>query len=92
VWAVGILLYDMISRGDRALDRMDPVQAEGAVLTKTFPPKQPLAPHEYRALEALMRKCLAFNPANRPSASQLVAELKAIMPKGSSGLFALNSA
>ena len=89
IYALGVVAYECLT-GRRPFDGLTPVAVALAHLHEPLPPLPPTVPAEVRAL---VERCLAKDPADRPaSAEELAARASAVrdqLPEGPAGTAAL---
>ncbi|GAB4820761.1 hypothetical protein N2152v2_007807 [Parachlorella kessleri] len=78
VYSLGVLLWEMW-QGKRAWERVMPVHVISAVLTKGLAAPESAPPD----LKALIDRCLARNPADRPSIKEVLADLSSMLRQAS---------
>ena len=83
IYAVGLLAYELLT-GSSPFTGPSPRETLAAQLTRDPQPLHEVSPQVPRALSALVMRCLAKDPANRPQqAEEILQELDAMtMPMG----------
>jgi serine/threonine-protein kinase len=82
VFSLGCVLYEALT-GRRAFDGSTISEILHRILTETPPDLDIELPEPAEGLRALLRRCLARRPADRPAdASVLARELRALLPAG----------
>ncbi len=78
VWALGVMLYEWIA-GKRPFQRARPAEEAAAALVGTFAPLDAVDRRTDTELAQLVARCLAMDPATRPTADELGAALDAMI-------------
>ncbi|MEO8840080.1 MAG: serine/threonine-protein kinase [Kofleriaceae bacterium] len=74
LWALGVMVYELIA-GKRPYARPRPAEEAAAALLGVFPKLTAADRRASEPLAALVARCLALDPAQRPTAEQLATEL-----------------
>jgi eukaryotic-like serine/threonine-protein kinase len=77
-WALGVLLYELVA-GRRPFARGRASEEAAAILVGAFAPLDAVDPRSPPELVTLVARCLARDPAARPTAALLAAELAALI-------------
>ena len=85
VWALGVILYELLA-GERPFQGSSALQIADTVLTGRFRPLRELLPETPAALEEVLARALAIEPADRYSdAATLALDLEALVDAQPSG-------
>ena len=78
VWAIGVMIHEWIA-GKRPFARARPTEEAAAALVGAFSKLTAADRRADEALAALVGRCLAADPATRPAAAEVAAELAAMI-------------
>ena len=76
IFSLGLLLFELIT-GQHAFVSKSPVETAMAILTNSPPPASAINPEVSKALDALLTRMLARDPAQRPPAKEIAQFLQA---------------